>query len=210
MAALPGLPELMRRIADGDESAVSRLIGGSPALVIARVERRPSSQGATEQFLDGIRHMVYAGDTPLHIAAAAHRIDIVERFLARGADVAARNRRGAEPLHYAADGGPGGPRWNPDAQAATITRLIAAGADPNAPDIAGVTPLHRAVRNRCAAAVRALLDGGADPSRKNGHGSTPVRLALVTSGRGGTGSPEAKAQQQQILRLLESRGAVAG
>jgi hypothetical protein len=32
-------------------------------------------------------------------------------------------------------------------------------------------------------------------------------LATVNSGSGGTGSPEAKAQQQDIIRLLEQHGA---
>jgi hypothetical protein len=30
-------------------------------------------------------------------------------------------------------------------------------------------------------------------------------LAVENTGRGGTGSPEAKAQQQEIVRLLEQR-----
>ena len=201
-----GLAELFRAVAKGDASAVSRLIAASPALVSARVERAAASEGVTEQFISGIRHHVYAGDTALHLAAAAYRVEMIGLLLAGGADVQAKNRRGAEPLHYAADGNPAGARWDPERQAATITRLIAAGADPNAVDMGGVTPLHRAVRNRCAAAVRALLDGGADPSRKNGRGSTTMRLALVTSGRGGTGSVQAKQEQQQIVQWLESRG----
>jgi len=82
--------------------------------------------------------------------------------------------------------------------------LIAAGADPNAFDANGTPPLHRAVRNRCAAAVGALLDGGADPHRKNGSGSTVKQLATMTTGRGGTGSAAAKAEQAEILRLLHS------
>jgi ankyrin repeat protein len=45
----------------------------------------------------------------------------------------------------------------------TIAHLIEAGADPNPTDKSGVTPLHRAVRTRCAAAVKALLEAGADP-----------------------------------------------
>jgi hypothetical protein len=84
-----------------------------------------------------------------------------------------------------------------------IAPLIRAGADPNAVDNSGVAPLHRAVRTRCAAAVRALLDGGADVRRKNKSGSTPMLLATQNTGRGGTGSPEAKAQQDKIVRLLE-------
>jgi len=122
-----------------------------------------------------------------------------------GANVRSRNRRGAEPLHYAADGNPGSRSWDPAAQADTIGVLIEAGADPNAVDKSGVMPLHRAVRTRCASAVRALLDGGADPLARNGSGSTPMALAMRNTGRGGSGSPQAKAQQQEIIRLLEQR-----
>jgi ankyrin repeat protein len=154
-----------------------------------------------------IEHYLYEGDTALHIAAAAYRLPIVRQLLTAGADVGARNRRGAEPLHYAADGIPGSPTWSPGAQAATVTGLIEAGADPNATDKSGVTPLHRAVRNRCAAAVNALLDGGADARRQNKSGSTPMQLAIWTTGRGGSGSPESRAEQEEILRLLERHGA---
>jgi ankyrin repeat protein len=97
---------------------------------------------------------------------------------------------------------PGASHFNPPAQTATIATLIEAGADPNATDKHGVAPLHRAVRMRCAAAVKALLEGGADPMRPNRNGSTPMMLAGKTTGRGGSGSPEAKAQQQEIVRLL--------
>jgi hypothetical protein len=69
----------------------------------------------------------------------------------------------------------------------------------------GATPLHRAVRTRCASAVRALLDHGADPTIRNKNGSTAMQLALRTTGRGGSGSPEAKIQQQEILLLLQRR-----
>jgi ankyrin repeat protein len=124
-------------------------------------------------------------------------------LLSLGADVSARNRRGAQPLHYAVDGGPGSPSWDPVAQVDTVTCLLEAGADPNGVDKGGVTPLHRAVRNRCADAVRALLDGGADARRTNGRGSTPLQLAAWTTGRGGAGSGESKAQQGQIVHLLE-------
>jgi hypothetical protein len=61
-------------------------------------------------------------------------------------------------------------------------------------------PLHRAVRTRCAAAVKALLDSGADARAVNRKGSTPMLLATQSTGRGGTGSVAAKAQQAEILR----------
>ena len=70
----------------------------------------------------------------------------------------------------------------------------------------GTPPLLRAIRNRCADAVAALLDVGADPNITNTSGSNAMDLAVRTTGRGGTGSPEAKAQQQRIVALLTAGG----
>jgi hypothetical protein len=84
---------------------------------------------------------------------------------------------------------------------ATAMKLLE--ADPNALDNSGVAPLHRAVRNRCALVVSALLAGGADPRAPNRNGSTPLLLATQTTGRSGSGSPEARAAQKEILRLLD-------
>jgi hypothetical protein len=192
--------ELARRIVADDAAGTSRLLAASPALARACFENGVTRQ-TSQAYLDEIGRYIYEGDTALHIAAAIYRTNIVQALIAKGADARARNRLGAEPLHAAAMGQPGSPTWNPHAQAATVACLIAAGADPNALDKFGVPPLHRAVRTRCAAAVTALLAGGADIKRKNG--STPMQLANVNSGRGGSGSPEAKAQQQEIIGLLE-------
>jgi hypothetical protein len=202
------LMTLIRAIGVDDAAAV-RLLTASPALASARVAQGATREAATDYYLDPIGHYVYAGDGALHIAATAYRCEIARRLIALGADVRARNRRGAEPLHYAADGAPGAPTWNPDAQAETIAILIAAGADPNAVDNSGVMPLHRAVRTRCAAAVKALIAGGADPHPKNKRGSSPMQLATRTTGRGGSGAPEAKAQQIEIVRLLEEAKPIA-
>lgn len=76
------------------------------------------------------------------------------------------------------------------------------GADPNALAAGGVTPLHRAVRNRCSGAVGALLQLGGDPRLANDRGSTAVDLARWTTGRGGSGSVAARAEQQRIVALL--------
>jgi hypothetical protein len=202
-----GLMALVRAIVAGDSAAALRLLAASPVLATARAEKGATRLAAKSFYLDEIGHYLYAGDTALHIAAAAYQLEIVRKLIAMGGDVRARNRRGAEPLHYAADGAPGSRTWNPTAQAATVGCLIEAGADPNTVDQSGVTPLHRAVRTRCAAAVSALLDGGADARRKNKSGSTPMRLATLNTGRGGSGSPESKAQQEEIARLLEQHGA---
>ena len=63
------------------------------------------------------------------------------------------------------------------------------------------------MRNRCAAAVEALLAAGADPRRANDRGSTASDLARWTTGRGGTGSDAAKAEQRAIIDLLRGAGA---
>ena len=198
------LAELFRTIST-DARAASRIIAAQPALAREVLVVGASRQVATSYFIDEIKHYMYAGDTALHIAAAAYRVALVGELVALGAAVDAANRRSQQPLHYAVDGGPNAAHWDPAAQAATIGALIDAGADPDATDMGGVTPLHRAVRNRCAAAVKTLLDRGADPRRKNGSGSTPAQLAKLTTGRGGTGSAEAKAQQAEIVRLLAAR-----
>lgn len=87
--------------------------------------------------------------------------------------------------------------------------LIKMGADPNSRDKSGVAPLHRGVRTRCAAAARALLVNGADARMKNKSGSTPLHLATQNTGRGGAGSPLARIQQTEIIRLLIDHGARA-
>jgi hypothetical protein len=201
--------KLLQAIVRGDLATVVRMLGAAPALARARVEVGATRQAAKEHFFVDIGHYVYAGDTALHVAAAAHQPEIARALLAAGADVRAKNRRGAEPLHYAADSRPGSRMWNPGAQAETITCLIGSGADANAMDKSGVAPLHRAVRTRGAAAVRALLEGGANAQQMNKGGSTPMRLATLTTGRGGSGSPEAKAEQAEIVPILHQASAGA-
>ena len=194
-------------VVSGDVATAIRLLDASPRLAREHSARCATRQAAKENFFDSIQHYIAEGDTALHVGAAARQTRIVKELIARGADVRAKNRRGAEPLHYAVDGGPGSPVWNPDEQAMIITELIRAGADPNVPDKSGVAPLHRAVRNRCAAAVKALIEAGADPRAPNRNGSTPMLLATLNTGKSGSGSPAAKEQQQEILRILKQHGA---
>jgi ankyrin repeat protein len=198
---------LVQAIVSGEIVVARKMVRALPHLAKARAAYGATRQTAAEHFYKEILHYMYEGDTALHMAAAAYQEQMASELIDRGGDVRAKNRRGAEPIHYAADGVPGGPAWNPDAQAATIACLIAAGADPNVNDKSGVAPLHRAVRSRCAAAVKVLLESGADVDAANGRGSTPLLLAMQNTGRGGTGSVRAKAQQAEILRLLKEYGA---
>jgi hypothetical protein len=195
--------EFVGIVVNGTIDDVSRRLADCPEFAVASSDLGATRQDATNFFFRKIAHYLYAGDTALHMAAAAFRRPVAELLVAHGADCRARNRRGAEPLHYAADAN----RWNPTPQADTIEYLLSIGADADALDKSGVAPLHRAVRTRSLAAVRALLDGGADPRKPNKAGSTPLHLAVQTTGRGGSGSPEAREQQAGIVRLLVERGA---
>lgn len=186
-----------------DPGHASRLLAASPELAKARFRHGATRQTAKPYLIERIGYML-AGGTALHMAAAAYRTTLVQELIAAGADVLAQDRLGAQPIHSAAMGTPGAPAWNPDAQTETIARLIAGGADPNTLDKRGVTPLHRAVRTRCAAAVKVLLEAGADPRLSSKSGSTAMGLATRSTGRGGSGSPDAKAQQQEIVHLLEA------
>jgi Ankyrin repeats (many copies) len=196
MATDLDLVALLREIGSGEGTVAEQPLAAAPHLSVARIQR------TEEFFLDACRAQVYAGDTALHGAAFAYDTVFARRLIESGADVRARNRRGGEPLHAATIGGPGSSHWDPTRQRAVIEYLIEVGADPNAVALGGVTPLHRAVRNRCSAAVDALLRLGADPRLANDNGSTAVDLARWTTGRPGSGSAEARVQQQVILDLL--------
>ena len=198
------LRELFAVIVRRDLKALSRYLKASPELALAALRTGASRAASKEFFLNEIMHYVYGGDTALHVAAAAHWPEGVMLLLKAGADLEARNRYWQRPLHYACSGGPGLPEWEPKNQAAAIQVLLDAGADLNASAKSEVTPLHTAVRNRCSLAVETLLKGGADATLRNKSGSTPAHLATVTSGRGGTGSAEAKAQQALIIALLKA------
>ena len=201
------LLSLVRAISAGDDATAERALSDAPYLATATATVGASRSTSRPFFLNAIRHYLYAGDTALHISAAAYRADVSRTLIQRGADPRAANRRGATPLHYAATGGPSSTHWNPSAQSDVVELLISAGADPNGADKSGVAPLHVAVRSRCAAAVSALLAHGADARRKNGAGSTPLHLAVQTTGRGGSGEPGAQEQQAAIIRLLMEHGA---
>jgi ankyrin repeat protein len=201
------LMALIRAIASRDTPGALRVLEASPELARQAVVIGATRQVSTDYYFKQIEHYVYSGDTALHIAAAAYDLDICKALLERGANVRARNRRGTEPLHYAVDGIPESPCWNPAAQEAVVEFLIKAGADPNSADKSGVTPLHRAVRTRCASAVRALLSNAANVHVRNGSGSTPLHLAVQNTGRGGCGSDAAREQQRDIIVLLLKHGA---
>ena len=195
------LDALLDAIAANDLVRTATLLQDEPRLATRCVSE-------DRLFEAGIIHWLYSGDTPLHLAAAGHRAEIVAGLLAAGADPrACENRRAAQPLHYAADGLVGRDVHDPARQVETIECLIATGVDIDTRDNNGATPLHRAVRTRSAAAVECLLAAGADHSARNNAGSTPFHLAVQNTGRGGTGSGPARAAQRAIIEAMLAGGA---
>jgi len=184
---------LFRAILDDNRGTVGRLLTDDSSLVAGRVSE-------ARLYDHKIFHWLYVGDTALHLAAAGYRVEIVQLLLASGSDPnASLNTRHSGPLHYAADGYISDPAYDPERQVQTIDRLLAAGANVNAQDKNGATPLHRAVRTRCAAAARFLLKAGGDPTLRNKPGSTAFHLAVQNTGRGGSGTDEARAAQREII-----------
>jgi hypothetical protein len=87
------LRRLMDAIVDGKGAA--RLI--TPALARAALGGGATREEPLACFYEAIRHYVYAGDTALHVAAAAQRASIARASIEAGADVHARNRRKQSP-----------------------------------------------------------------------------------------------------------------
>jgi Ankyrin repeats (many copies)/Ankyrin repeat len=192
---------LLAAILDDDRTRVRELLKADSGLATRLIEE-------ARLYTSQIFHWIYVGDTALHLAAAGYRVEIVELLLEAGADPnAAGNHRHSGPLHYAADGYINGPAWDAKRQVKTLRCLLDAGADINAQDKNGAAPLHRAVRTRCAAAVKYLLEAGCDPMLRNKPGSTPFHLAVQNTGRGGSGVEEARAAQREIIEYFLSLGA---
>jgi ankyrin repeat protein len=189
----------------GEVAVATALLSAHPEFATEACEVGASRGHDSPFFYKEIAHYCYRGDTALHLAAAAFQCASARLLVRKGAALDARNRRDAEPLHYAADTN----WWNPTAQAETITYLLSAGANADAKDANGATPLHRAVRTRSAFAVRALVAGGADVHATNKSGSSVLDLALRNTGRGGSGSARARAQQAEIIGILVAAGAKA-
>jgi ankyrin repeat protein len=104
------------------------------------------------------------GETPLMLAAIKGRLDWVQLFVKRGAQI---NRAGWTPLHYAASG--------PDEGISAW--LIAHGAEINARAPNGNTPLMMAAKYGPYDLAELLLKLGADPSLRNAQGSTAADFA---------------------------------
>ncbi|WP_434424506.1 ankyrin repeat domain-containing protein [Nannocystis pusilla] len=121
-------------------------------------------------------------DDALLGAATSASPAVLERLLAAGASVHARDESGATPLLRATR------------DPAALRVLLVAGADIEATESSGWSSLHVAAMNGALASVRALLDHGARLERRDDNGYD----ALMTASE--TGNPE-------LVELLLAHGA---
>ncbi|KAG2487242.1 hypothetical protein HYH03_014084 [Edaphochlamys debaryana] len=103
------------------------------------------------------------GNTPLHLADGAARIEVIALLAAQGAllELTAGQAVGVCDIEKA-------------------RALIKAGANTSATAKDGVTPLHIAARSGLVAMAQALIDAGANKSATDERGITPLHVAVAT------------------------------
>lgn len=127
-------------------------------------------------------------DLPATLWSAAKADDVatIERLLAAGAALDARDARGYSPLMLAAYSG----------SAAAFDRLLAAGADPNSADDGGNSVLMGACFKGHLSIIGRLLDAGADATAKNAAGVDAHGFAVMFGRHDVAALLQARAQHQ--------------
>jgi hypothetical protein len=103
----------------------------------------------------------------LHELARNGRVEVIEKLIAEGRELDARDERGCTPLHFAVVA----------KQREVVAVLVGNGADVNSHNNRGDTPLHMSVANRDHALVQYLMKKGADAETINDGGSTLMHVA---------------------------------
>jgi ankyrin repeat protein len=183
-AALDRQPSLLQgRNASGLSPVLTAVYYDQPVITDLLIRRgapldlfEASAAGRLEQVRElieadpgGVNSFAPDGFQPLGLASFFGHLELVEYFLAQGAEVNTPSRNGlrVRPLNSAAAG-----------QRLEIARLLLEhGADANARQGEDFTPLHAAAENGQVEMVRLLLDHGADPRAAAGSGRTPADLA---------------------------------
>jgi hypothetical protein len=105
------------------------------------------------------------GRTPLHIAAGAGALELVDLLIRKGADLNARDSSGSTPLLKSVF-----------SNAAVTTRLLEAGADVNASDKDGCTALMVSAMGGDLARMELLIRHGAEVNRTDKKGRTALDM----------------------------------
>ncbi len=183
-----------KKAAIDDATPVGQLVAAARAGDAGRV-RTLLSEGVSPNGRETLN-----GHAPLHQAARANALEVVDILLAAGADPSAPDGQGATPLMHAAD----------SVALDAGRRLLAAGAEVNAQhDPDGNTALTHLVgglfRRRMTGDAspngsdpigfaRLLLERGADPNLKNRSGDEPLKAVVAM-------------QDAPLLELLLEHGA---
>src|SRR3974390_694776 len=114
--------EFIRLVIAGDTDSVSRRLSSAPGLATTASPVGATRQQATYFFFTAISHYWYAGDTALHMAAAASSRPMAELLMTHGADCRARNRRGGGAPPFTGGGGRRGARGRKPASSSTSFR----------------------------------------------------------------------------------------
>lgn len=169
---------------------------GHAAVVEALLQGKPGAAADPNQYS-------VHGDTPMHVAVAANRPDMVALLAARGGNpdaerkgdshdspltLAARQGCVAAAEALVAAGAPPGARHGGKSalhvaiecgSEEVMEFLLKAGAPPGLEDVCGSTPLHAAVKAGNVEAIRALVAKGASPAAADLGKEMPLHLAAA-------------------------------
>jgi formylglycine-generating enzyme required for sulfatase activity len=109
------------------------------------------------------------GVTPLHIAAAMDKPDMIDLLASFGGDVNARTLNGFTPLHWAASRN----------ATSSIRALIQVGAETDITTDTGITPLHWAASKNATNAVTYLLSHEGNIDSRTVSGLKPLHWAVA-------------------------------
>ncbi|KNC49630.1 ankyrin [Thecamonas trahens ATCC 50062] len=159
-AAANPLPEtpLLRAVTDGNDAIVDLLLDNGADANVAAAGVAPLAKAAAAGF-------VYIAT---QLVAKGADVTLIELLLTNGADVNAKNDRGATPLFLACL----------EADAAAVQVLLAADADPNIGTARDYYPLFCAAEYEAVPIVGQLIAAGANVNQPNGkHAITALFVA---------------------------------
>ena len=129
--------------------------------------KKKEGQEVTDMLAEGSPNLINtrditSGETALHLVTQRRDLTWMQFLLAKGANVNARDARGATPLVVACN-------LN---FTEGVDLLVGRGARVDESNMSGETPLITAVHNRNIALMRILLKAGANPDRADNSGRT--------------------------------------
>lgn len=160
----------------------------SPLHVALSSDHDETAKVFCKQLIDPVflEHRNSQGETPLHLAVNAEKIEFVNLLLARKVNKNCQDKKGYSPLHLAAS-----------SNCLDILKLLLEDPKPNVnlPSKDRKTPLHFAASNGHLEVFAFLIEQGADENLKDHQGKTPFEL--VKKGK--------KEAFLRALKELESR-----